>query len=380
MSSSRPVMYPVHVERKNQSADKIAEPIPDPIQEELFDGGFPVMAERYPQLRFMGSKYRLLPWIHKILSGYQFETAIDAFSGSGCVGYLFKAMGKQVVTNDFLNLSTTVAKALIENPGHQLSEVSLEQLLTYDPRHKHFIERTFSGIFYTPEDLRFLDRVSWNINKLGDAYERAIALAALIRSCVKRQPRGVFTIAGDPEHYKDGRRDLKLSLQEHFLEQVDVYNEAAFDNGQPNVARHGDIFAWDGAPADLVYMDPPYVPRADDNCYMKRYHFLEGLSCYWEGKSIMEDSRVKKIDKPFTPFSYRRTAIDAFDQLFRKFADSTLVLSYSSNGYPDLAELRQLMRRYKQSVDVFERAHRYHFGTHSTVKRAQVQEYLIIGY
>ncbi len=190
----------------------------------------------------------------------------------------------------------------------------------------------------------------------------------------------MFTIAGDPEHYKDGRRDLRLSLREHFLEQVAVYNEAAFDNGCRNRARCGDVFSWGGEPADLVYMDPPYVPRADNNCYMKRYHFLEGLSCYWEGKSIMAASRVRKIHKPFTPFSYRRTAIKAFDQLFRQFADSTLVLSYSSNGYPDLARLRQLMGRYKRSVDVFERAHRYHFGTHSAVKRARVQEYLVVGY
>ncbi len=380
MSSSTPATYPEIVARHNRPEDQVAEPVADPARGALFDGGLPVLVARYPQLRFMGSKYRLLPWIHKLLSGYAFETAIDAFSGSGCVAYLLKAMGKQVVTNDFLNLSTTVAKALIENPGHRLCEDSLTRLLTYDPRHKRFIERTFSGIFYTPQDLRFLDRVSWNIKKLDDAYERAIALAALIRSCVKRQPRGVFTIAGDPEHYKDGRRDLKLSLREHFLEQVAVYNEAAFDNGCRNQARYGDVFSWGGEPADLVYMDPPYVPRADDNCYMKRYHFLEGLSCYWEGKSIMATSRVRKIHKPFTPFSYRRTAIQAFDQLFRQFADSTLVLSYSSNGYPDLAQLRQLMGRYKRSIDVFERAHRYHFGTHNAVKRAQVQEYLIIGY
>jgi adenine-specific DNA-methyltransferase len=367
-------------ERHERTKNLLAEPVADPAQEELFDGGFPAIVNDYPQLRFMGSKYRLLPWIYKILSGVEFKTAIDAFSGSGCVGYLFKAMGKQVTTNDFLNLSATVARALIENPGKQLSQASLEQLLAYDPRHKRFIEHTFSGIFYTPSDLRFLDRVSWNVRKLDNKYEQAVALAALIRSCVKRQPRGVFTIAGDPERYKDGRRDLKLSLQEHFLEQVDVYNAATFDNGYRNGARHGDVFEWDCVQADLVYMDPPYVPRADDNCYMKRYHFLEGLSCYWEGKSIMTDSRVKKINKPYTPFSYRHSANDAFDRMFRRFADSTLVLSYSSNGYPDLAELRQIMCRYKSSVEVFERAHRYHFGTHSGVKRALVKEYLLVGY
>ena len=380
MTVSTQATYPDVSAQHERQDRRIAEPVADPAQEELFDGGFPAIVGRYPQLRFMGSKYRLLPWIHKILSGLDFGTAIDAFSGSGCVAYLFKAMGKQVVTNDFLNLGRTVAKALIENPGYRLGEAHLEQLLDYDPRHKRFIERTFSGIFYTPQDLRFLDRISWNIGKLNNEYERAIALAALIRSCVKRQPRGVFTIAGDPEHYKDGRRDLKLTLQEHFVEQVAVYNDAAFDNGRKNAAHHGDVFQWDGEPADLVYMDPPYVPRSDDNCYMKRYHFLEGISCYWEGKSIMPESKVKKIEKPYTPFSYRRTAIDAFDRMFRQFADSTLVLSYSSNGYPDLSELRRLMGRYKRSVDVFERAHRYHFGTHSAVKRAQVQEYLVIGH
>lgn len=363
----------------DQTEHLVAEPVPEPAQIDLFQNGFPPVAQQYPQLRFMGSKYRLLPWIHKVVSGFEFNSVIDAFSGSGCVSYLFKAMGKEVISNDFLSMSATVATALIENPGVRLTDDHMQMLVEYDRRHKRFIERTFAGIFYTPEDLRFLDLVSWNIKKLDDPYARAVALAALIRSCVKRQPRGVFTIAGDPEHYKDARRDLQLSLYEHFVEQVAIYNAAVFDNGRENRAHHGDVFQWRGGPADLVYMDPPYVPRADDNCYVKRYHFLEGLSCYWEGLEIMHETRVKKIAKPFTPFSYRRTALDAFDRMFRQFADSTLVLSYSSNGYPDLAVLRQLMRRYKRTVDVFERAHRYHFGTHGAVERAQVNEYLIIG-
>jgi DNA adenine methylase/adenine-specific DNA-methyltransferase len=380
MSSSHPIPYDKLSESDEDDRFIVAEPVADPAQQELFDLGFPARTADFPQIRFMGSKYRLLPWIHTILSDLTFESAADAFSGSGCVGYLFKAMGKRVVSNDFLNLGTTLAKALIENPGRQLSNGSLELLLKKDPDHERFIEKTFSGIFYTPKDLRFLDKTSWNIRKLTDPHEQAIARAALIRSCAKRQPRGVFTISGDLEHYKDGRRDLKLSLREHFLEQVQVYNAAAFDNGQRNAAHCGDVFDWQlPEPPDLVYMDPPYVPRADDNCYMKRYHFLEGLSCYWEGKTIMPETKVKKIEKPFTPFSYRKNAVEAFDSMFRKFADSTLVLSYSSNGYPDLAVLHRLMRKYKRTVEVFERAHRYHFGTHKAVKRAQVKEYLIIG-
>ena len=355
--------------------------VAEPAPKELFDRGFPILAAKYPQIRFMGSKFRLLPWIHTVLADIPFLSAADVFSGSGCVSYLFKAMDKRVVSNDFLNLGATLSKALIENPGHLISNEARQKLLRVDADHPCFIEDTFKGIFYTPEDLRFLDQVCWNITHLSDPYQKDLVRSALIRSCAKRQPRGVFTISGDLENYKDGRRDLRLSLREHFLEQIEIYNQVVFDNGQRNRACYGDVFDLEFAdPVDLVYMDPPYVPRADDNCYMKRYHFLEGLSCYWEGKTIMPETKVKKIEKPYTPFSYRRTAIDAFDRMFRKFAESILVLSYSSNGYPDLPELRKLMRKYKNRVEVFERAHRYHFGTHKSVKRAQVNEYLIIGY
>ena len=194
----------------------------------------------------------------------------------------------------------------------------------------------------------------------------------------KRQPRGVFTVAGDPERYKDGRRDLRLSIKEHFHEHVEAYNAAVFDNARENQSQRCDVFAAENR-VDLVYLDPPYVPRSDDNCYMKRYHFLEGLSCYWENVEIMEKTRVKKIAKPFTPFSYRKTAVDAFDRMFSHFADSTIVLSYSSNGYPDLSELKKILGRYKSAIEVHERDHRYHFGTHAAASRNEVTEYLVVG-
>lgn len=340
---------------------------------------FPLRVKQYPKLRYMGSKFRLLPWIFEILSGLDFDTALDVFSGSGCVAYLLKAMGKQVCANDFLRFSSVIAKTTIENPGRQLDGGDLDMLWSYDPKHPHFIEKTFGGIFFTPDDLRFLDRMRWNVRKLVDPHKQAIAMAAMIRSCVKRQPRGVFTVAGDPDHYKDGRRDLKLSLREHFAEQVDAYNRASFDNGRDNRALRGDVFDLDPRGVDLVYMDPPYVPRSDDNCYVKRYHFLEGLACYWEGVEILENTRVKKIKKPYTPFSYRKDAAVAFERMFQLFAKSILVLSYSSNGYPDLDILLAMMRNHKDSVTVFEREHRYHFGTHKAAVRNKVREFLIVG-
>ena len=333
----------------------------------------------YPELRYMGSKRRLLPWIHGVLRTLPFETAADPFVGSGCVAYLLKAMGKSVTASDFLNFPAVLASATLANNTDRLDGPAVTKLRSPRSNGPYFIEKTFDGIFYTPEDLRFLDRVCGNLETLERPAQRALAQAALIRSCLKKQPRGVFTVSGDLSHYDDGRRDLRLTIEEHFIEQVEVFNRVVFDNGRRHTAKRADVFSLKPKDVDLVYLDPPYVPRSDDNCYIKRYHFLEGLSCYWKGQRIMEKTRVKKIEKPYTPFSYRKSAIEAFDKMFQLYRDSIIVLSYSSNGFPDREELESLLRRYKGSVTAYEKPHRYHFGTHGSVERAQVHEYLIVG-
>lgn len=340
----------------------------------------PSGAASYPRLRYMGSKQRLLPWLHQTFATLPFDSALDLFSGGGSVAYLLKSMGKRVIANDFLEFAHHLALATIENSNTTISAADAVAICAQGA-HGSFIQRTFDGIFFNPEDLRFLDRVSGNLPGVSCPYARAILQASLTRACMKKQPRGVFTVSG--RNYDDGRRDLKVSLEVHFLESIRVFNELVFDNGFANVAVRADALSAAVGPVDLVYMDPPYVPKSDDNCYVKRYHFLEGLASYWTapGTEIDTRSRVRKIPKRFTPFSYRRTAPEAFDAMFRRHADSTLALSYSSNGYPDLESLVGMMRRYKPHVDVVQRQHRYHFGTHARVTQARtvVSEYLIVG-
>ncbi len=337
----------------------------------------PAVAAAYPEFRYMGSKHRLMPWIFEVMNPLEFDSVMDPFCGSGCVSYLLKCMGKRVIARDFLEFPATLARATVENSSHTIDGPTMKLLLGPGRKGWTFIERTFQDIFYAKEDLQFLDRISSNIAQISQPQLSALAHAVLLRSCLKKQPRGVFTFSGN--RYDDGRRDLRLSIEEHFHEQVEVFNRIIFSNGKRNTASRGDIFSASPRGVDLVYLDPPYVPRSDDNCYIKRYHFLEGLVTYWKEAPVMEASKVKKLGKRFTPFSYRKTAVEAFDAMFKNFRSSKIVLSYSSNGFPDLSVLEELLSRYKDSVVTYKKPHRYHFGTHAGVQRASVDEYLIVG-
>lgn len=145
----------------------------------------PEQVLRFPELRYMGSKHRLLPWIHGVLRSLEFQTAADPFAGSGSVAYLLKAMGKKVAASDFLNFPTVLASATVANSAHRIDANAMEQLLSVRRKGPHFIEKTFGGVFYEDRDLKFLDRVSANIFNLKHLHQRSLAKAALIRSCLK---------------------------------------------------------------------------------------------------------------------------------------------------------------------------------------------------
>lgn len=128
----------------------------------------------------------------------------------------------------------------------------------------------------------------------------------------------------------------------------------------------------------MVYLDPPYAPPRDDNCFIKRYHFLEGLSVYWRGQQIMENTRTKKLAKRYTPFSYARTVTDALRRTFGQFQDSIIVASHSSNAVPGTDVIDALLREVKRDVEVRLIDHTYTFGTHRAAQRRTACEYLFI--
>ena len=267
----------------------------------------------YPPTRFMGSKRKLLNNIWNVAQDFHFDSVLDMFSGSGIVSYMFKAEGKKVISNDYMTMSSTFSKAMIENNTVTLPRSEAERLLKEPAILDTFVEETFQGLYYSDAENKIIDIIRTNIRSISNEYKRAIAMSALIRACIKKRPRGIFTYTGN--RYNDGRRDLKITLQEQFLEAVDIINKSVFDNGRENISINMDAMSIHDINPDLVYIDPPYYSPLSDNEYVRRYHFVEGLSRDWDGVEIQAHTKTKKFKSYPTPFSTRTGAADAFSLL-----------------------------------------------------------------
>ena len=334
----------------------------------------------YPPTRFMGSKRKLLGEIWNVASRFEFDSVVDLFSGSGIVGYMFKSHGKTVISNDYMAMSATFTKAMVENNTVTLPIAEAEKLLIKQGEVDHFVSDTFKDLYYTDEENELIDILRTNIAAIDDQYKKAIAMTALIRACTKKRPRGIFTYTG--HRYDDGRKDLQKTLSQQFLEAVEAVGNAVFDNHKANKSVNGDAMALDVEKPDLVYIDPPYYSPLSDNEYVRRYHFIEGLARDWKGVEIQEHTKTKKFKSYPTPFSTKNGAYEAFDKLFSKFSGSILIVSYSSNSLPTQEDMVALMKKYKEHVEVVPVDYKYAFGNQADAKthRNSVQEYLFIGY
>lgn len=172
---------------------------------------------------------------------------------------MLKSHGKAVVSNDYMAMSATFSKAMIENNEITLSQTEALALLERKNTIDRFVETKFQGLYFSDDDNRLIDIVRANIKAVKNPYKRAIAMSALIRACLKKRPRGIFTYVG--HRYDDGRKDLLMTFRAQFLEAVDMVNAAVFDNGKKNKARNGDAMTLQNRESGLIYIDPPIIPH-----------------------------------------------------------------------------------------------------------------------
>ena len=314
----------------------------------MSEPGAPPPFERFPTTRYLGSKRSLLPWLHQALQGLTFETALDAYSGTGAVAWMLKAMGKRVTANDLLRCNLPAGKALVENQRRQVDHETLEMLLAYDGPRGDLVARSFGGIFYTDDENHWIDRVWAGISAMPDSPERSIATWSLFQACIAKRPYNLFHRANLYLRTADVKRGFgnkatwDRPFEEHLRRYVTEANQAVIEADPGCRAVAGEAEALSEERFDLVYLDPPYTRRGGVGTdYLDMYHFLEGLIDYdrWE-KRILRRYKHRPLDgKGASPWCRRDGVRGAFRRVLAAFRRSILAISYRSDGEPGIDEL-----------------------------------------
>ena len=147
-----------------------------------------------PSTRYQGSKYKIVKWIDFYTKDLKFDSVLDAFGGTGCVGYMFKKNGKQVFYNDSLKFNYYVGLAIIENSETILNDSDVDFILKKHSKIKYptFVYDTFHDIYFTDEENKWLDVVITNISQIKDKNKQALAYYALFQSCIIKRPYNLF--------------------------------------------------------------------------------------------------------------------------------------------------------------------------------------------
>ena len=345
---------------------------------------FPDNFGKFPSTRYQGSKVKLLDWIWDNLKDLPFETCLDGFGGTGAVGYRLKQEHKQVTYNDVLRFNFYFGQALIENNDTYLTSDEVEWLLTEHSNieYPNFIEQTFKDVYFTDEENQWIDRTITNMKQLNSPYKFAIAFFALAQSCIIKRPYNLFHRKNLYIRFADVERsfgnkttwDKPFDVWFRFF--VTEANQAIFNNGNTHKAVNCNILDITGD-YDLVYIDSPYISgKGTPVDYRDFYHFLEGLTMYDEWEThIDKQSKHLRLERQPNVWTDKKAIHDAFDQVFSRYQDSVIVVSYRSDGIPSEDELTLLLKKYKSDVRV-ERYGQYKYVL-STNSRSD--ELLLIG-
>jgi adenine-specific DNA methylase len=314
----------------------------------------------FPSTRFQGSKLKIVDWIWDTIKLVNFDTVLDAFGGTGCVGYMLKGRTKKVTYNDLLKFNWYIGLALIENDSVRLTDNDIAFILTKHDTVKYpsFIYDTFKGIYFTDEENQWIDMVANNISLLDNIYKKSLAYFALFQSCIIKRPFNLFHRKNLYLRFSEVERNFgnkvtwDTSFEGHFKKFIYEANCAVFSNGLHNKALNLDVFDVDGN-FDLVYIDTPYISKKGVGVdYFDFYHFLEGLVNYTKWNDLIDyETKHRRLKGNGTVWTDKKQIHTAFDRLFKKFDKSILVVSYRSDGIPSITELRNLLQRYKPDVE-----------------------------
>ena len=269
--------------------------------------------------RYLGSKYKLLPFIQKVVleECENVQTVADLFAGTGAVASAFT--DKKLITNDIMYSNYICHLAWFHSEAY--SEKKLSRFIAdYNKAHiaeDNYMSEHFANTYFSLEDCRKIGFIRQDIEdkfheKKLNARERALLITSLLYAMDK-----IANTCGHYDAYRQG-----ASFEKHlelFLPKPDRRlnrNNVCYNQDSNLLARK--------ISADLVYIDPPYNSRQ----YCDAYHVLENVA-RWEKPDVF--GVAKKMDRTKLKSDYcTQKAAEAFEALIDSIQARYILLSYNN--------------------------------------------------
>jgi adenine-specific DNA-methyltransferase len=269
--------------------------------------------------RYLGNKYKLLPFIKSVVSEncMDVNSIADIFAGTGAVASAFT--DKRILTNDIL-YSNYICHVAWFSP-EKYSQKKIEQIVNYyndcTAEQDNYMSDNFACTFFSLEDCRKIGFIREDIESLFingeiNKRERALLITSLLYAADK-----IANTCGHYDAYRHG-----VAFDKHLELSVPVTNDILHPK---NIAYNEDTNELvKSISADLVYIDPPYNSRQ----YCDAYHVLENIA-RWEKPSVSGVAR--KMDRTNLKSDYcTNKAVAAFEDLIQNINAKYILLSYSN--------------------------------------------------
>ena len=269
--------------------------------------------------RYLGSKYKLLPFITSVVNKNceDINSIADIFAGTGAVASAF--INKQLFIND--NLYSNYITHLAWFGSQKYSRKKIENLITYYNELKvkkdNYISNNFADTFFSRSDCRRIGFIREDIDvryksEEINERERALLITSLLYAADK--------IANTCGHYDAFRQGIEFDKHLELYMPLPTRNlntgNKCFNEDANELVKR--------ITADLIYIDPPYNSRQ----YCDAYHLLENIAC-WKKPKV--EGVARKMDRKELKSDYcTNKATQAFEDLIYNINANYILLSYSN--------------------------------------------------
>jgi adenine-specific DNA-methyltransferase len=269
--------------------------------------------------RYLGNKYKLLPFITKVVNEEcsDINSVADIFAGTGAVSSAFT--DKVLITNDLM-YSNYICNYAWFGAEEYDPQIIIDCVVRYNALtdlEDNYMTDNFADTYFSRDDCAKIGYIREDIEvlyKKGDinTRERAILITSLLYAMDK-----IANTCGHYDAYRKGVEfDKSLELYVPMANRQNNPNNQCFNTDSNELVKNIE--------ADLVYIDPPYNSRQ----YCDAYHLLENVA-RWEKPEVFGVAR--KMDRSTMKSKYcTQSATEAFEQLIGDIKAKYILLSYNN--------------------------------------------------